>query len=67
MRLPRLPVLADDLLEIPDPRERELAAQILKRIRSGTPFDFRYFGGSEPEKARQVPGPSCPALHHRRR
>lgn len=29
MRLPRLPLLANDLPEIADPRERELAAQIL--------------------------------------
>ncbi len=54
MRLPRLPLLADDLPEIPDPSERELATQILQRIRSGNSFDFQYFGGSEPGKARQV-------------
>jgi hypothetical protein len=54
MRLPRLPWLADDLPEIPDPRESELAAQILQRIRSGASFDFQYFGGSEPGKSRQV-------------
>lgn len=54
MRLPRLPLLADDLPEIPDPSERELATQILQRIRSGNSFDFQYFGGSEPGKSRQV-------------
>lgn len=54
MRLPRLPLLSDDLPEIPYPSERELATQILQRIRSGNPIDFKYFGGSEPGKARQV-------------
>ena len=54
MRLPRLPLLADDLPEIADPRERELAAQILQRIGSGNSFDFQYFGDSEPGKSRQV-------------
>lgn len=54
MRLPRLPLFAGDLPEISDPRERELATQILQRIRSGEPFDFQYFGGSKPGKSRQV-------------
>ena len=54
MRLPRLAVLAEDLPGIPDPCERELATQILQRIRAGGPFSFQYFGGSEPGKTRDV-------------
>ncbi len=52
--MPRLPLLADDLPEIADPRERVLATQVLQRIGSGNSFDFQYFGGSEPGKSRQV-------------
>lgn len=54
LRLPRMPVLAEDLPAIPGPHERELANQILQRIRSGTSLNFQYFGGSEPGKTRQV-------------
>lgn len=54
LRLPRLPVLSDDLPQIAEPQERDLAALIIQRIRSGIPIDFRYFGGSEPGKPRQV-------------
>ena len=54
LRLPRIPVLAEDLPEIPDSHERELVTQILQRIRSGNPLNFQYFGGSEPGKTRQV-------------
>lgn len=52
--LPRLPLLADDLPEIGDTREHALATLILHRIRSGSPFDFHYLGGSEPGKIRRV-------------
>ena len=54
LRLPRLPVVSADLPLIADPQERDLVALILQRIRSGSPFDFRYFGGSEPGKLRRV-------------
>lgn len=54
LRLPRMPVLAEDLLEIPDSHERKLATQILQRIRSGNSLSFQCFGGSEPGKARQI-------------
>jgi len=54
LRLPRLPLISADLEQIGDPQERDLAALILQRIRSGIPFDFRYFGGSEPGKLRRV-------------
>lgn len=54
LRLPRLPVVSVDLPQIADPQERDLAALILQRIRSGRPFDFQYFGGSEPGKLRCV-------------
>jgi hypothetical protein len=53
-RLPRLPVISADLPQIADPQERALAARILQRIRSGSPLDFQYFGGSEPGKLRRV-------------
>ena len=46
--------LREDLPLIPDPDQRELAAQILQRMRSGTPFTFQYLGGSEPGTRRQV-------------
>jgi predicted DNA-binding transcriptional regulator YafY len=49
-----LPVLSDDLPQILEPRERDLAALILQRIRSGNSFDFHYFSGSEPGKLRKV-------------
>lgn len=54
LRLPRLPVVSADLPLIGVPQERDLVALILQRIRSGSPFDFRYFGGSEPGKLRRV-------------
>jgi hypothetical protein len=54
LRLPRLPVISADLPQIADPQQRALAALILQRIRSGSPFDFHYFGGSEPGKFRSV-------------
>ena len=54
LRLPRLPVISADLPHIADPQERDLAALILQRIRSGSPFDFHYFGESEPGKLRRV-------------
>lgn len=53
-RLPRLPVISADLPQIANPQESHLAALILQRIRSGSPFDFHYFGGSEPGKLRRV-------------
>jgi len=54
LRLPRFPVLCDDLPRIAEPHERDLAARILRGIRSGAPLDFHYLGGSEPGKSRQV-------------
>jgi hypothetical protein len=54
LRLPRLPVVSAALPQIGDPQERDLAALILQRIRSGSPVDFHYFGGSEPGKLRRV-------------
>lgn len=49
-----MPVLAEDLPEIPDSHERELATHILQQIRTGNSLNFQYFGGSEPGKTRQV-------------
>ena len=54
LRLPRLDLLREDLPQIPDPDQRELATEILRRMQSGTPFPFRYFGGSDPGTRRQV-------------
>jgi hypothetical protein len=54
LRLPRLPLLWDDLAEILDLDERSLVALILVSIRLGEPFNFQYFGGSEPGKHRHV-------------
>lgn len=54
LRLPRLPVVSADLPQIAHPQERDLAALILQRIRSGSAFDFHYFSGSEPGKLRRV-------------
>ena len=54
MRQPRLNLLPGDLPSIPDPDQREVATQILRRMQSGTPFPFRYFGGSQPGTRRQV-------------
>ena len=54
LRLPRRPLLREDLQQIPVPGQRQLAAQILRRMRSGTPFPFLYFGGSDPGTRRQV-------------
>jgi hypothetical protein len=42
------------LPQIADPQERDLVALILQRIRSGGPFDFHYFGGSEPGNLHRV-------------
>ena len=47
-------MISADLGQIADPQERDLAALILQRIRTGCPFDFHYFGGSEPGKPRRV-------------
>lgn len=52
--MPRLPVVSADLPQIGDPQERALAALILQHIRSGSAYDFYYFGGSEPGKFRRV-------------
>ena len=63
LRLPRLPVLSDDLAQILDPYERDVAALILEQIRSGQPLRFpllRWFG-----TWKTPPSPSRPALHYR--
>lgn len=54
LRMPRPTLLPEDLPQIPDPDQRELAAQILRRMQSGAPFPFQYFGGSDFGTRRQV-------------
>ena len=54
LEMPRLQVFEDDLPHHNDPHQRALSADILPRIQSGTPFVFRYQGGSEPGKIREV-------------
>jgi predicted DNA-binding transcriptional regulator YafY len=54
LRLPRLPLLTEDFSVIPNLKERSLVALILVSIGLGEPFQFQYFGGSEPGKSRRV-------------
>lgn len=51
---PRRPVLAADLPQIRDLRQRRLATEILQRMRSGAAIEFRYYGGTEPGETREV-------------
>lgn len=54
LRLPRLPLLQEDFSVIPNLEERSLVALILVSIGLGEPFEFQYFGGSEPGTSRRV-------------
>jgi hypothetical protein len=54
MRLPRQPLFLEDLSMVPDLNERGLLALIMVSIGLGEPFQFYYFGGSEPGKSRRV-------------
>lgn len=56
LRLPRLPVLRDQLPQLGPDREIEwyLASLALSRIQSGKSIHFTYHGGSEPGTFRQV-------------
>ena len=53
-QIPRLEVCSEDLPFHNDPHQRALAADILLCIHSGTPFTFRYLGGSGPGEIRSV-------------
>ncbi|MBN8459848.1 MAG: hypothetical protein J0M04_18615 [Verrucomicrobia bacterium] len=53
-RIPRLEIREDDLPHHNDRQQRELAATILRHIRGGAPFAFRYQGGSDPGIIRRV-------------
>lgn len=53
-RIPRLEVREDDLPHHHDQHQRNLAAMVLRHIRGGTPFVFRYLGGSSPGEIRRV-------------
>jgi hypothetical protein len=52
--IPKLEVFAKDLPNHEDPHQRELGEVILRHIGEGTPFTFRYTGGSEPGAVRTV-------------
>ena len=52
--IPKLEVFAKDLPYHEDPHQRELGYVILRHIGEGTPFTFRYTGGSEPGAVRTV-------------
>jgi hypothetical protein len=47
-------IFANDLPYHEDPRQRDLGEIILRHIGVGTPFTFRYSGGSEPGALRTV-------------
>jgi len=53
-RIPRLEIAPKDLPDHNDPHQRSIAADIFPCIHHGTPFTFRYLGGSEPGLVRQV-------------
>ena len=46
--IPKMEVFAKDLPYHEDPHQRELGYVILRHIGEGSPFTFRYTGGSEP-------------------
>jgi hypothetical protein len=52
--IPKMEVFAKDLPDHVDPHQRDLAAVILQNIDEGSPFTFRYTGGSEPGTVRTV-------------
>ena len=52
--MPRVEMREDDLPHLHDPCQRNLAAVILPRIRSGRSFAFRYLAGSSPGEIRRV-------------
>jgi hypothetical protein len=52
--IPKLEVFAKDLPYHQDPHQREFGEIILRHIGEGTPFTFRYNGGSEPGAVRTV-------------
>ena len=53
-RIPRLEIAPEDLPDHNDPHQRALAEDIFPRIRNGTPYTFRYLGGSQPGGVRTV-------------
>jgi predicted DNA-binding transcriptional regulator YafY len=52
--IPKLEVFAKDLPDHDDPHQRALGDAILQHIGEGSPFTFRYTGGSEPGAVRTV-------------
>jgi hypothetical protein len=52
--IPKLEVFAKDLPYHEDAHQRDLGEIILRHIGEGTPFTFRYDGGSEPGAVRTV-------------
>lgn len=52
--IPKLEIFAKDLPDHEDPHQRELGYVILRHIGEGSPFTFRYIGGSEPGAVRTV-------------
>jgi predicted DNA-binding transcriptional regulator YafY len=52
--IPKLEVFAKDLPYHQDPHQREFGEIILRHIDEGTPFTFRYSGGSAPGAVRTV-------------
>lgn len=54
LQVPRGHVSAEDLPWHRDVHQRALAAEILRRMADGAPLSFRYDGGSDPGRQRQV-------------
>lgn len=52
--IPKLEIFAKDLPYHEDPHQRDLGEVILRHIGEGSPFTFRYTGGSEPGAVRTV-------------
>ena len=52
--IPRLEIAPDHLPNHSDAHQRLVAEGIFPRIHNGTPFTFRYLGGSQPGVLRQV-------------
>lgn len=53
-KIPKLEIFAKDLAFHEDANQRDLGEIILRHIAGGTPFTFRYTGGSEPGAVRIV-------------
>ena len=53
-RIPRLDIAPQDLPGHNDAHQRLVAEGVFSRIHHGTPFTFRYLGGSQPGVVRQV-------------